>query len=491
MPRPRDSIRIRLAAWHTFVVAALLGTFAIGAWTFFVRTTRARADASLTEMTRAFVRAWEGERAEHPVTAAEAAAAAVIEFRYPDRRVLVLDDAGRVLAVSNAVPLTPGLTSPSLADLRGGSARAVFATLAGIGHDASPVRALATRVRYAGDPYTVIALRSLRPEDEASEAFVSALAVLIPLVLVLAAGGGYLLARASLAPVVAMGRQAERLSASNLHERLPVANARDELGGLAGVLNGLLARLEEAFGQQRRFMADASHELRTPVAALCSVADVTLARQDRDPAELREALDVVRGEGRRLGRLVEDLLLLARADGHQLPIRSEPVFLDDLLDDCARAVRGLAAARRITVVATPADEAPFVGDGELLRRLVMILLDNAIKYSPPGGQVRLSLARSATETGLSYTIAVEDTGPGVPLEARERIFERFFRADASRSQAVEAPWPGPDAGGTGLGLAIARWIAEAHGGTVSLAATGAAGSRFAITLPSSTASDSP
>jgi signal transduction histidine kinase len=282
-----------------------------------------------------------------------------------------------------------------------------------------------------------------------------------------------------------MGRQARRISASNLHERLPVENARDELGGLAEVLNGLLARLEHAFEheqrsaeQQRQFMADASHELRTPVAALSTVADVALARNDRDAGELREALDVVRGEGGRLGRLVDDLLLLSRADAGELPARRERLYLEELMQDSARAARGLAATRGVSLIAPPAEEAPFVGDSHMLRRLLMILLDNAIKYTPRGGEVRLSLDRDLA--GESYRISVEDTGPGVPAWATERIFERFFRVDESRGRTPEGNVGAPSAG---LGLAIARLTAEAHGGTVHLDATGPGGSRFVVTLP--------
>jgi signal transduction histidine kinase len=225
-------------------------------------------------------------------------------------------------------------------------------------------------------------------------------------------------------------------------------------------------------------MADASHELRTPVAALSSVADVALARKDRDPGELREALDVVRGEGRRLARLVDDLMLLARADAGELPVRPERLFLEEVLQDSTRASRGLAASRGVTVTTPLAEEAPLVGDVHLLRRLVMILLDNAIKYTPAGGEVRVSLDRDAA--GGDYRIIVDDTGPGVPSWAAERIFERFFRVDESRTRA------GVDDGGlssAGLGLPIARWIAEAHGGTLQLDTNAHRGSRFVITLP--------
>jgi signal transduction histidine kinase len=204
---------------------------------------------------------------------------------------------------------------------------------------------------------------------------------------------------------------------------------------------------------------------------------VALARKDRDPGELREALDVVRSEGRRLGRVVEDLMLLARVDAGELPVRREQLFLEELLQDSARAARGLAASRGVTLIALPAEEAPFVGDADLLRRMVMILLDNAIKYTPPGGEVRLALDQDGA--GRRYRISVEDTGPGVPSWASERIFERFFRVDESRTRTAERD----GVASAGLGLPIARWTAEAHGGTVQLDATGPTGSRFVVSLP--------
>jgi signal transduction histidine kinase len=487
----RDSIRVRLALWHTLTVAALLGTFVLATWIFLVRTAGARADQYMADMVPAFIKVWDGVRAEQETSAAVSSVPAASEFRDRDRRIVVYDRAGRLIAMSDTSPLSAGLSRRALADLERGP-------VAGVVRNATPngglfttldagdpaVRARATRVSVDEQPFTVVALRSLRAEEDATESFLTAALVAIPVVLLLAGIGGYLLARASLAPIVAMGEQARRLSASNLHERLPVQNPRDELGGLAAVLNGLLARLEYAFEQeqrsaerQRQFMADASHELRTPVAALSSVADVALSR-DREPAELHDALDVVRGEGRRLGRLVDDLLLLARADAGEMPVRRERLFLEEVLQDSARAARGLAASRGVALVAPPGAEAPFEGDDHLLRRMVMILLDNAIKYTAPGGDVRLSLEQGPE--GARYRIVVEDTGPGVPLWANERIFERFFRVDESRTRSAA----GADLRtGAGLGLPIARWIAETQGGTVRLASTGPGGSRFVVELP--------
>jgi signal transduction histidine kinase len=490
-----DSIRVRLTLWHTLAVAALLTAFSIATWIFLVRTTGTRADQSLADMARAFVKVWGGVRAEEETGTVASSAVAASEFRDRDRRIVVFDRAGRVIAISDTTPLTPGLSPQRLSNLQRGPLATlvrnatpqnqVFTTLDEGGDGGAPVRAHAIRVSDEGQSFTVLALRSLRAEEDASESFVTAVMVAIPIALLLAGIGGYLLARASLAPVVAMGQQARRISASNLDERLPVENPRDELGGLAEVLNGLLARLEHAFEQeqrsaeqQRQFMADASHELRTPVAALSTVADVALARNDRDASELREALGVVRGEGSRLGRLVDDLLLLSRADAGELPARREQLYLEELLQDSARAARGLATTRGVSLIAPPAEEAPFVGDGHMLRRLLMILLDNAIKYTARGGEVRMSLDRDTA--AKRYRITVEDTGHGVPAWAAERIFERFFRVDESRGRAADDNVGVPSAG---LGLAIARLAAEAHGGTVHLDATGPSGSRFVVELP--------
>jgi signal transduction histidine kinase len=216
-------------------------------------------------------------------------------------------------------------------------------------------------------------------------------------------------------------------------------------------------------------------------------ADIALSQARRPDDEYRSALRAVRDEGRRLSRVVADLFLLARADAGQRPLQRREVYLDELVAECVRAARALAAARDTTVAFTPPaasvltdapfdpdDDWPIEADEELLRSLVMNLLDNAIKYSPRGATVTVALHRFAQ----SYRIAVSDTGPGVPSDAREKVFERFFRVDEARGREA-----GSESGGAGLGLAISRWIAEAHGGTLELAHTSSEGSCFEVVLP--------
>jgi two-component system OmpR family sensor kinase len=253
-----------------------------------------------------------------------------------------------------------------------------------------------------------------------------------------------------------------------------VVNERSELGRLALTFNELLARLDVSFEQQRRFMADASHELRTPVAIVRGESEVALSQESRSPEEYRESLAILHEEGRRLTRIVEDLFTLARADAGQYGLDPASFYLDETAAECVRAVRSLAARRGVALRHEDGGgEMPMRGDEGLVRRMLLNLLDNAIKYTPAGGEVRVELARE----GEAYAIRITDTGVGVPEEARPHIFERFYRADKARSRN------GGAGGGAGLGLSIASWIAEAHGGRVTLERSGRGGSTFLVSLP--------
>lgn len=319
--------------------------------------------------------------------------------------------------------------------------------------------------------YIIVAGTSLEPTDEELESLRGILAYLVPMALIVAGIGGWFLAGRSLSPVVAMADRARQIGIENLSERLPVANPRDELGKLAETFNGLLARLEASLIQQRQFMADASHELRTPVTTARTASSVALQQPRRDEAEYRETLDIIEQEMARLSRIVDDMFTLARADAGSYPVRHTPMYLDEVCDEVVRASRVVASTRHVTIAANIARPAPFTGDEDLIRRLIINVVDNAVRYAPSHSVVRIALDCG----GNGYAISVSDDGPGIPAEVQPRIFERFYRVDAARTHVD---------GGAGLGLALARWIARVHGGDVALATSSSMGSTFVITLPS-------
>jgi two-component system OmpR family sensor kinase len=270
-----------------------------------------------------------------------------------------------------------------------------------------------------------------------------------------------------------MSNQASRIGTTNLHDRLIIANEGDELGLLADSFNLLLNRLAHSIDQQRRFMADASHELRTPVAILRGEADVALSQAERSPGEYRESLQILREEARRLSQIVENLFTLARADAGNYPLARTRFYLDELLAECVRAARTLASAKDIQLTLQTEADLHMEADESLIRRMVLNLIDNAIKFTSPGGSVTLKARREEAR----YLVTVEDTGSGIPTDLQSRVFERFFRADKARTHHNEGEM------GAGLGLAISRWIAEAHDGVLNLSSSDAKGSIFVASLP--------
>jgi heavy metal sensor kinase len=291
----------------------------------------------------------------------------------------------------------------------------------------------------------------------------------LPLILAIAGLGGYLLATRSLRPLGSMAAQARRITGNNLDTRIQIDNAAHELAVLIASFNELLERLDQSFDTMRRFVADASHELRTPISVIRGEAEVALSRE-RSPAEYRESLGIVLDEARRLSRLVDDLLNLARADAGHVKLQTHDFYLNELLAECCRSVQGLAAARSLALECPACGDLQFTGDEQLLRRLVINLLDNAIRYTPAGGKVAVGL----DVDGASVQLRVSDTGIGIASADAARIFERFYRAGEARNRQN---------GGFGLGLAIVKWIAESHHGTVECASASGQGSTFTVTLP--------
>ncbi len=476
------SVRARLTWWYSIVLALVLLAFAIATSVFFEHTLSKRSDDQLAEMTGAFAETLRAEQSDIGDTGKIQAAAseAIREFRFRDHQFYVFDDnlelIGSTAELESSLKTRTASASPSLpmsfllplartATVKGHA-------LATFRQKGEALRAYAEPAQIGSHHEVVVVARSLRSQEGMITDFQEGLFIAIPLALLLAGAGGYFLARKSLAPVMGMSERVTQMSAANLKERLPVVNANDELGRLANVFNDLLARLDQSFEQQRRFMADASHELRTPIAILRGESEVALSQAERSEGDYRESLTIVNDEAQRLSHIVEDLFTLARADAGQYPLHIKKHSLEELVHDCVRSVRTLAQRHHVSVQLDPMPEMPIRCDGQLLSRMCVNLLDNAIKFTRPGTSVKVSCERRNNE----YVLTVSDTGAGIRMEDQGHIFERFFRVDKARSRSE-------DGSGAGLGLPIARWIAEAHHGRLELQRSDSTGSTFAVYLP--------
>ncbi len=307
--------------------------------------------------------------------------------------------------------------------------------------------------------------------EEALRQLLLILLVAVPSVLILAVVGGLFLANKALRPVDEITNTARKIGSSgDLSQRIRLKKkVDDEIGRLAATFNEMIAKVENSFQQIKRFTADASHELKTPLTILRGEIEVGLKRL-RTPEEYQKILASNLEEVKHMSRMVEDLLTLARADMGALELRKEVVDLGGLVREVWEEVRLWAEDKGVELLFQEDGEARVMGDRGRLRQLALNLIDNAIKYTPSGGRVELRVVRDGDEV----TFSVADTGEGIPPEDLQRIFERFYRVDKARSR---------QRGGTGLGLSICKWIAEAHGGRISAESELGRGSKFHVSFP--------
>lgn len=295
----------------------------------------------------------------------------------------------------------------------------------------------------------------------------------LPLSVAAAGLGGYWLARGALAPIDQMAERARAITADRLGERLPVDNPDDELGRLATVFNATLGRLESSFGQMRQFSSDVSHELRTPLTAIRTVGEVGL-REPRDDAAYREIIGSMLEDANRMGALVERLLGLSRADSGEVKLSTERIDLGELAENVTTHLGVLAEEKQQSMTIERVGTPRCTGDRIVLRQALINLVDNAIKYTPSGGQICVRVSQGSDGTSLE----VSDSGPGIPTDRRHRIFDRFYRGAHPRSHTTN---------GAGLGLAIAKWAVEANRGALNYAPAEGGGALFRITLPNASA----
>jgi two-component system, OmpR family, sensor kinase len=460
------SFKTRLWLGQVVVLAAMLALAAFGAdWALRRVVLGEIIDDAILSLASTEAAALQGDPA-HPRVHEIAAGAGPPSFARLDKFVQIIDLDGGVAAQSGTLgtarlPAPPAL----LTRLRGGET--VFRTVTDFGEE--PVRMVSLPVSVGQSRYAVQVAMSL---DDAHAVLRAGRWLFLSMSLVILAGIGLtsaLLARRALRPIDRMVTRARHIGEANLGERLPHPGTRDEIGRLVETLNEMLGRLEQSFETQRRFTADASHELRSPLSRLRAELEVTL-RRPRGVPEYEETLRSCLDEVHRVQGLTEELLELARIDARQEPETAQPITVNEIVVAAVSAVTSEAERRGILVAVEHSSEV-LVNAAPVAAKVALAnILDNAVKFSPPGGDVRIAVTTSREEA----VIAVSDTGPGVSPEDIPRLFQRFYRGKASR--AVDVP-------GIGLGLAISRTLIERLGGRISVEASGEKGATFTVHLP--------
>lgn len=422
------TVRARLTLWHAAALTLVICVFAVGVFVF----VRARLYSTLDEQIREDLATIDKVYREETGDLGELALRMGTRFEVAEGSTVIYRTAG--WPPTGATPFRRGTTA-----------------------DAA---------------HRITAARDERPVRQTLWTLAVIMATTIPCAVALAIAGGYLLAGRMLAPVGAMADSARRITAESLGARLPMANPGDEFGRLASVFNETLSRLDAAFEQLRRFTADASHELRTPLTAIRSVGEVALQRS-LTAEGYREVIGSMLEDVDRLTRLVENLLLLTRAEAGRILLTRATVDLGELVAGVSDSLRVLAEEKNQDLTVRLDGSLTAHCDAGVLRQGITNLLYNAIKYTPRHGAIRVA----ATSTvGGDAVIEVQDTGPGIPAADHQRVFERFYRVDHARSRQT---------GGTGLGLAIARWAVEANGGRIELESLEGRGTLFRVVLPRS------
>ena len=449
------SIRARLSLSYSALVLAVLATATVVIAGVESRSSLSRLDAELQRLNLTLGAVMLNEFGEG-LDLSGAALEASSEVVTPGRILLIAREDGSIVrAWGGTLPSSwrPGVASPD--------ADASSVTLNGANY-----RMVGRRVVANGHAFVVVVLAAMAPLEEDQRNLFRTLTIGIAAALIVAVLGGLLIGKRALRPLSAMAEQAAALGERNLTTRLAAPHPRDELGQLASAFNGLLGRLSSVLSSQRQFMADASHQLRTPVSVLRTTADVTLRQPHRPEHDYREAITIAAEQAVRLARLVDAMFVLSRAEAGGRTLRPEPVYLDEIVADCVRELSVIAVERGVRVAATGDTDVPFVGDDDCLRQLFTNVLDNAVAHTRASGVVTADTHVAERQIRVRIT----DQGEGIPAADRERIFERFTRLDQRRP-------------GAGLGLPIARWMAEAHGGTLQLDSSSSEGSVFVVTLP--------
>ncbi len=453
-------LRIRLAAWYFLVLFLAFGAFSLLAFFEVRRSIHSAVDEGLrdraADIRELLERQWPAKQVQSELAAGSS-------VRGEDDILEIAETHGE-WAYSSVSALHYGLRL-----VRGGKpgGKFEFSTMYSKG---MPLRILNGQLRVAEKAYDVQIAAPMDDFYDAVNRFRLLLLFSVPVLLLVASAGGYWLGRKALAPVGEIARAAQSISEHELSKRLPILQTGDELQSLSETLNELFGRLERAFTRVTQFTADASHELRTPVALMRTRTEIAL-RKERSEADYRETIVRIHQELERTSALIENLMTLARADSGSEAMQVASTNLNEVLLEISEAARLLAQGKSIHYEQRlPETPLHVKGNAPSLRRLFLILIDNAVKYTPREG--RISVVLDASD-GAAVT-EIRDTGVGISPSDLPHIFERFYRADASRSRG---------SGGTGLGLSIAQWVVEAHQGKISVASKVGEGCVFRVQIP--------
>jgi two-component system heavy metal sensor histidine kinase CusS len=451
----RWSIGIRLTVWYSLVLLAGMLLFGTGMWWMVSHSLRSSVDRGLEAQAQAVITVLQTESdPAHPQQLREELSE-YVEWTPEGKLIEVRDAQDKTLVSSRIVALA-----------RAGDQKGFGVETTSVGR----FRTFVTTTTVEGAAYKILVATPLDGTETTLRDSGKLVLWSAPIVLLIASIGGYWISRRALAPVDDITQAARSIGIENLSQRLAVPATGDELARLSETWNGMLTRLESAVQRLSQFTADASHELRTPIALIRTTAELTL-RRERSNDTYREALHQIVAESERMSQLVEDLLLLARADVGLPALPLERVELTPLVRDVCRQGEVLARLRQLEISAEAPVEPVFVqaNDPEL-RRLLLLLVDNAVKYTPAGGRITVSVGCDPN----GATVAVRDTGIGIPETALPHVFERFYRAEQSRNR---------DDGGTGLGLSIAKWIADRHHASLEAESESGKGATFRVRFP--------
>jgi signal transduction histidine kinase len=456
------SIRARLTVSFTALFGAIVIALSVAAYVLLSADAYSRLDGALKVATGATAMSAEHELNEHRT-----------QLAGENDLQSVLDEFG-----------TGALTDTQIL-VRAGDRNVAYSPTPNLGFD---LRALPSRRLKAGKvngfrivsgafrspkfntAYQIYSARSTAPVLARIERIRFALLFAVPVGLALAALAGYLLADKSLHPLQELAQTVDSVTSSDLSARVNVSAKDGEIGALGLRFNSLLDRLEQTFNVQRQFMADASHQIKTPVTVALSAAQVAGHNSKADLHECKDSLQIIENQMLQLGKTVEDMLFLSQADTASLKIERKEMYLDDAISDAARAAKTLARNKRQTLKIVSLPEAECMGDPDLLKQAVLILLENSVKFTPVGGTIEVALL----EREKHWVCSVTDDGPGISPAAQSHIFERFFRENLPVHERVA---------GAGLGLAIAKSIMESHRGTLTLVETRPGRTTFETVIP--------